>query len=180
MKKIQLIEIINFFLVVGVMISVGGIGLIATGYLDLQWLSLLLLLGYGVVVFGGVIIPLFVLLYSRILFGNQKVYGFYNPITKAIEFHIGKKVKTPIQFAKSMSIMKKHAMQMNKDIVFCTNLLSMDKVGDMEKCFGVKIEIRSVGIAEKISFYVPYIVLGIWMKKFERHTLIKGIVRFEQ
>lgn len=180
MKKVQIIDMINLFFVVGISIMVGSIVLIVTGILDVYWLSFGFGLGFGVVILGSVLIPFSVLAYSRYIFGKKKVYGLYNPITKVIEYHIGGMVMTQFQFAKSMSLMKKHAVDLNKDIVFCTNLLSLEKIENMEKCFGAKIEVYSVGLLEKASFYIPYFITRVWMKKFERHAVIKGIVRFEQ
>lgn len=177
MKKVQLIDLVNLMLFASFCLIVGSFSLAIFGLCTVNVFMFTFNLVLGILFVVGVLFPLSVLIYNNVRYQKRNTYGFMNPITNVVEFHIGKKVKTQIQFARAIFQMKSFSEDINKDMVFCTNLVSAEKVKMLEKKMNVRIDVYKTGFVEKVSFYVPYFFTLIWTRKFDRHPLVKGIVR---
>lgn len=180
MKRFQLTDLISLSLLSALSVISGGAILMIVGVINNFWIYKLFKYTTCLIMLLGFIIPCVVLAYSAIRSKGQKHYGYYNFISDVVEFHIGRKVKSDIGLIKPILVMKSYAEELNKDMVFCTNLLDEGKIQRLEKRFNVKIDIYPVGKFRKVLFYAPYLFTFVWIKKFKRYPLVSGVVRISK
>ncbi|MBD7970257.1 hypothetical protein [Paenibacillus gallinarum] len=179
MRKLQLSELVSLSILSAFFVLAGGAVLTIVGVIEHPMFDRFYIFALLITI-SGLIAALAILMYSAIKTKEQKPYGFYNVISDVVEFHIGSKVKRPIGLRKSIRVMKSYAEELNKDIVFCTNLLDTEKINNLEKRFNVKIDIYPVSKFKKVLFYFPYLMTFVWVKKVKRYPLVKGVVRISK
>lgn len=179
MKKFQLTELISLSLLSAILIMAAGTVLTIIGLIDTLLLYNLCVFALCLITIGCIVVPIGLLVVLVIKSNEQKPHSFYNVLSDVVEFHIGSRVKSDIGLIKPMLAVKSYAEELNKDIVFCTVLIDVEKVTRLEKRFNVKIEITPASNFDKVLFS-PYWFALIWRKNIKRYPLVKGVVRIRE
>src|SRR5690625_2123928 len=127
-------------------------------------------------VIGIIILMMAILLIIHTVSKFKKFDVIYNPFLNAYELHLGRKGNY-----KTILRVLRYAKKQNKDIVFCTNLFSKEKLESFNEKHNVSIKIKQGNWLRSFVCKFYYIISTLGKRKqTTKKTVYFGRIQFEK
>lgn len=129
----------------------------------------------GFISLGGIVLP--ILMAAHLILNNKRkgIKSFYNPLLGMIELHIGR-TKSVGKMMRLCLNAKRDAKKLNKDILFFTNHYPAERLVEF---WGDSLEVRRATLMEYITFYIPFHIVTMGMKKGKKYPVIRCVVKIQ-